>query len=83
MAECTNVGDGRLFLPHRRELLSGDCVTRAAVAEGSLEDRVPGSLVVDPGWCRRGCCPSPLQACLLPPPGGSYPCLPARGLQAQ
>lgn len=46
-------------------LLSGECATRAAAAEGCLEDRAPGSQVVAQKWHMRGLLPLSTQS--LPP----------------
>lgn len=45
---------GTYFCHNRGVLLSGECATRAAAAEGCLEDGAPGSQVVAQRWHLRG-----------------------------
>lgn len=46
MAECSNMEVGNYLCHSGSVLLSGECETGAAAAEGCLEDRAPGSQVV-------------------------------------
>lgn len=48
---------GTYFCHNRGVLLSEECATRAAAAEGCLEDRAPGRQVVAQRWHLRGLLP--------------------------